>query len=61
MKKNQKKEFEENRTSWKWFDRIYGNKHSIGFQAGVVEPFLARLLIEILKELQYMNDKNCKH
>lgn len=52
-----KTEFRDNRTSWKWFQRVYDVKHSIGFQAGVREAFIAKLLLEVLKELQYMNDK----
>ena len=57
MKKEKKIEFRDNRTSWKWFDRIYQSKHSFSFQAGVKESFMIKVMIEILKELQYLNDK----
>lgn len=57
LTKTQKDEFRDHRTSWKWFDRIFETKHSIGFQAGVKEAFIGKVLIEILKELQHLNDK----
>lgn len=40
------KEFKEARTSWKWFERLNAPR-----------TFERTILIEILKELQYMNDK----
>lgn len=50
-KQERKKEFIENRTSWEWFQRLTDD-HKL-----LTELTLHRLLIEILKELQYMNDK----
>jgi hypothetical protein len=52
-KKSLKKEFLENRTSWKFFDRKEKDTDSLAPCVGL----LCRISIEILKELQYMNDK----
>jgi hypothetical protein len=49
-KKERKKEFLENRTSWRWFERVYkknSNEQSLD----------SMVLLEILKELQFLNDK----
>ena len=46
--KNTKKEFLENRTSWRWFERAYFDNN--------LTPE-AKILLEILKELQHLNDK----
>ena len=47
----------ESRTSWKWFERRFELDHDIADKLKMKEAFQMRLLIEILKELQYMNDK----
>jgi hypothetical protein len=57
MKKNRKKEFADNRTSWKFFERLYREKFSLHFQDGQPEGFMTKVLVEILKELQYLNDR----
>ena len=57
-KKRRKKEFKENRTSWKWFERRALN--SIKFRANNEADLEFRLLLEILKELQFLNDENLK-
>lgn len=51
------KEFQDHRTSWKWFERQFVEVLTkTDMRRG--EAFFARLGIEILKELQYTNDKN---
>lgn len=52
MTNKQKKEFLENRTSWKWFE----NKKRL---STISWPWhnMERIMIEILKELQFHNDK----
>lgn len=53
-----KKDFLENRTSWKFFNRLMTTDKdkniSSVYGAAVM---VARIGLEILKELQYMNDK----
>jgi len=66
MKKN--KEFEENRISWKWFDRRIDD--SIKSRVDKDHMTMMMLNLEILKELQHLNNsldkkqnghcKNCK-
>ena len=57
MKNDRKKEFREHRTSWKWFERRFDADHGIADRLKMREAFTMRLLIEILKEIQYMNDR----
>lgn len=52
-KAQRKKEFIENRTSWKFFQRNLYKK--VEDEEGI--PYSERLLLEILKELQFLNDK----
>lgn len=47
-KKERKQEFHDNRTSWKFFERKSRN---------LTLNFDSQVLLEILKELQFMNDK----
>lgn len=56
-----KKEFAGSRTSWKFFDR-HLNKDNDGLviraiESGSYEAWQLRILLEILKELQYLNDR----
>ncbi len=55
LKKSRRKEFTEHRTSWKWFERRRLN--SIHFRVKEDEALQFDLQLEILKELQYLNDK----
>lgn len=60
MTKQRLKEFKENRTSWKWFQNRFDREHDIADRMKTKEAFVMRLLMEILKELQFANDKNTK-
>lgn len=55
-KQKRDKEFFENRTSWKWFMRIW-DKENKGIYLANTKGFTELLLIEILKELQHLNKK----
>lgn len=53
MKKERIKEYRESRTSWKFFNRL--------IEEGKVESYqqmTMRICLEILKELQFRNDKS---
>lgn len=55
MKRQERiKEFKDHRTSWKFFERIFNNFN------GLIKPspsgLQIRVLLEILKELQFSND-----
>ena len=56
-KESRKKEFGDNRTSWKWFQRNFDTHHDISDRLHDIRAFQARIFIEILKELQYLNDR----
>lgn len=56
--KRRKIEFKENRTSWKWFERRFEIDHAIIDRMKTKEAFQMRLSLEILKELQFMNDRH---
>lgn len=58
MLKRRKIEFKENRTSWKWFERRFEIDHAIIDRMKTKEAFQMRLSLEILKELQFMNDRH---
>jgi hypothetical protein len=57
MTKQRKLEFKENRTSWKWFANRFEKQYAIRDALKTPDTFTMRLLMEILKELQYLNDK----
>ncbi len=57
MEKNRRKEFIENRTSWKWFQNRFNKEYDISDRMKTLVTFQTRLFMEILKELQYMNDR----
>lgn len=48
------KDFTENRTSWKYFANQMEKSALTGF------PLACKLLLEVLKELQFMNDTKVK-
>ncbi len=50
-----KKQFKENRTSWKWFERRINSSIKCKVNKDYETDVL--LLLEILKELQHLNDK----
>ena len=56
QKTARKKEYREHRTSWKWFEHRFDIDHGIADKLKTKEAFQMRLLIEILKELQFTND-----
>lgn len=59
MKKiNIKKEFTEARTSWRWFSRKLYNDHALNLGPGDWRTLTMQMCLEILKELQYMNDRS---
>ena len=51
------KEFNENRTSWKWFYKLWNKEHRNIIIPGA-KGYSELLLIGILKELQHLNDKS---
>ncbi len=51
-----RKEFHDNRTSWKWFNRILETKTNFK-ENFLFEAMGLRIQLEILKEIQFMNDK----
>ena len=54
-------EFNENRTSWKWFERLLNKNNDLADRAidtGSYAAYQTLLMLEILKELQHLNDKN---
>lgn len=53
-KQQAKKDFLDHRTSWRFFERILTDK---GRDSGVAASLQGRILNEILKELQFMNDR----
>ena len=58
MDKINKKEFSENRTSWKFFKRKIDLLHNPDFESdnyGSSIAIVRMLLLEILKELQHLN------
>lgn len=58
MNKQRKIEFTEHRTSWKWFENKFNRDHDIIDRMKTPEAFTMLLLMEILKELQFANDKS---
>lgn len=55
MKKEEKKEFLEHRTSWKWFER---KSQNLKWPDNTTKEELDfRIRLEILKELQHLNNK----
>ena len=51
-----RKDYLENRTSWKWFERILKKETNYAGNNAFPAHQIA-ILLEILKELQYLNDK----
>ena len=51
-----RKSYLENRTSWKWYDRVL-KKHTNIEENTAFIAMSVRIQLEILKELQYMNDR----
>lgn len=58
-KQSRAKEFAENRTSWKFFNRLIEKRRDAAllvFETEPTELLNSRLLLEVLKEIQYSND-----
>lgn len=57
MDRKRREEFRTNRTSWKWFQNRFDKEYDIDDRMKTLPSFQTRLFMEILKELQYLNDK----
>jgi|GEM_PF-3380588 len=55
MTKQRKEEFKQHRASWKWFERKRLNL--IHYRVKEEAALEFDLMLEILKELQYLNDR----
>lgn len=53
---NRRREFHDHRTSWKFFERLLETRTNIK-ENFMFEAMSVRILLEILKELQFINDK----
>jgi hypothetical protein len=58
MTKAKRLEFKENRTSWKWFANKFNRDFDIRYSLKTPDTYTNLILLEILKELQYLNDKS---